>query len=196
MAWLDDRIRDHPKFVTLPDKAFRYWAHALCYCSEHGTAGRLDDAVIALKVPSKVTRELVSRGIWDDDEDGLWIHDWQEYNGKRESTLDDKRAQARERQKRHRERVRSTRVTRDKTVTPRDSNARDKRDTVTRDTSRARAGARPNDHDHDQEEPSFHPEQQDPEGRKDDQMTTTVGDTAVALLARLQEARDDDLRLD
>jgi hypothetical protein len=158
MAWLDDRIRDHPKFVTLSDKAFRYWAHTLCYCSEHGTSGRLNDAVIALRVPSKVTRELTSRGIWDDEQDGLWVHDWQEHNGKRDDAVEERRAAARERQKRHREKVRATNVTRDTSVTERDASRVTNRDTVTRDTSRARAGARPNDQENDQDQEKLNPD--------------------------------------
>lgn len=159
MAWLDDRLRDHPKIIKASPIAFRHWALALCYCSAHGTEGRLDEAVKALNVPKRIVDELVELRLWDREPDGLWVHDWQEHNDKRDAKVSERREQARLRQQRHRARVRGENpqpsaqrdVTRDG---PRDTDRDVTRDTE-RDSSRARAGAAPRRaRDHDQEEPS------------------------------------------
>lgn len=151
MAWLDDRLRDHPKIVRASAPAFKVWALALCYCSAHGTGGRLDEAVKALAVPRKVTEELVALKLWDREDDGLWVHDWQEHNSKRDADLDERRKAARDRQRRHRAKLRGqdpdAEVTRDSDVTSHAENV-----TASRVTD-PRAGARPRharDHDHDQ----------------------------------------------
>lgn len=150
MAWLDDRIRDHPKIVRASAPAFRHWALALCYCSAHGTEGRLDQAVKALNVPRKIIRELVSLQLWDQEPDGLWVHDWQEHNAKRDEKIVDRRTQDRERQRRHRERVRQNQhaETRDNTVTVTRDTDRDLSRDVTRDEERD-LHARARDHDQD-----------------------------------------------
>lgn len=157
MAWLDDRVRDHPKFVGLDPRAFQLWVHALCYCSQHGTGGSLDAAIAALRIPKTIVRELVKRQIWDEEDGGFWVHDWQEHNEKRDAARDEKREQARARQRKHREKVKASRVTpRDESVTVTRDNERDVTRDVTRDKSvTVLAGARPpraRDHDHDQEE--------------------------------------------
>lgn len=156
MAWLDDRIRDHPKFLELSDRAFRTHILALCYCSQHATGGHLEAAVKAMNVRKPVVKELVSSRLWDLEDDGLWVHDWQEHNEKRDASADERRAQARERQRRHRERVRARgeNVTRDShetsRVTERDESRVTERDVPTRARARARrARARSSHHDQD-----------------------------------------------
>lgn len=156
MAWLDDRIRDHPKIIRATPQAFRFWALALCYSSAHGTEGRLNEAVKALAVPKRYVDELVRLGLWDRETDGLWVHDWQEHNQRRDDAVEERRKQARERQRRHRERVRGqTNVTRDSHTDV----TRDRERDVTRDTERdgprgrVPTPARDHDHDHDQVTP-------------------------------------------
>jgi hypothetical protein len=145
MAWLDDRLRDHPKIIRASAPAFRHWALALCYCSAHGTGGRLDEAIKALGVPAKIVAELVDLKLWDRENDGLWVHDWQEHNAKRDADLDTRREAARERQRRHRAKLRGE-VTRDDPVTSQPGHA-----SLSRVTD-PRAGARPRHaRDHDQE---------------------------------------------
>lgn len=159
MAWLDDRIRDHPKMIGLSDAAFRAWILALTYCSQHATGGHLEAALRVIRVRKRVENELVSAGLWDRESDGLWIHDWQEHNEKRDASADERRAQARERQRRHRERVRSRgeNVTRDShetsRVTERDSHGVTERDSPTRARARAREARARSSH-HDQDKPS------------------------------------------
>lgn len=158
MAWLDDRIRDHPKIRRTTPQAFKFWALALCYCSAHGTEGQLDDAIANLGVPRKVVDELVELRLWDREDDGLWVHDWQEHNEKRDQAVEERRKQARERQRRHRERVRESRVTpRDNPVTVTRDAKEGSPQPVTRDGPRGRAPARDarepaRSRDHDQEE--------------------------------------------
>lgn len=156
MAWLDDRIRDHPKFLELSDGAFRTHILALCYCSQHATGGHLEAYLKVARARKRVVNELVSAGLWDREEDGLWIHDWQEHNEKRDASADERRRQARERQRRHRENVRNRgeNVTRDShatsRVTERDSHGVTERDEPTRAGARVtRAGARTSLHDQD-----------------------------------------------
>ena len=156
MAWLDDRIRDHPKIIRATPQAFRFWALALCYCSAHGTEGRLAEAVRALSIPKRYVGELVRLRLWDSEADGLWVHDWQEHNQKRDDAVEERRKQARERQRRHRDRVRQqTHPQRDGGVTVTRDVPRDVTRDVTRDTERdgprGRAPTPPRDHDHDQE---------------------------------------------
>lgn len=151
MAWLDDRIQTHPKIVALSDRAYRAWINCLCYCSMHGTGGHLDAAISVHRIPKTIVRELVRARVWDEEDDGFWVHDWQEHNEKRDEAREEKRAQARERQRRHREKVR---LTSQKTnPVTRDSHANVTRDTERDESVTVLAGARPpraRDHDHDQ----------------------------------------------
>lgn len=155
MAWLDDRLRDHPKIVRTSNGAFRAWALALCYCSAHGTEGRLDEAVRALRIGPKIVEELVANALWDRDEDGLFVHDWQEHNDKRDERTALARARARERAKRHRDKVRSEGRHGKRNAEHRDGERDASRDQE-RDVPRGRAPAITRN-DHDQEEPSLHP---------------------------------------
>lgn len=172
MAWLDDRIRDHPKMIDLTDTAFRVWVLGLTYCSEHATGGRLDAYIKVARVPKRTTRELVKAGLWDEEDDGtVWVHDWQEHNEKRDTAADERRAQARERQRRHREKVRG--IPRDVT---RDSNAASRvtESVTTRDVTQgvARARGRGGAPDHHVTSPSREHQQQDHGAAADDDENT------------------------
>lgn len=92
MAWLDDRIQTHPKVIGLSDRAFRHWIGALCYSSMHGTRGNLDTAVVVLRTTPKVKAELLDAGLWEEHDDGLWIHDWDAHNQRRDEQRAAKRA--------------------------------------------------------------------------------------------------------
>ena len=129
MAWNDDRLRDHPKINRVSAHALKHWLFALCYCSQYGTAGQLDDAVRVLRIPPKTVAELVEIGLWDDDEDGLWVHDWQEHNEKRDEAIEQKRKAAAERQRRHRAKVRESRPRNGLSHQSHAKSQRDKRDT-------------------------------------------------------------------
>lgn len=92
MAWLDDRTPYHPKIVGLSAVAFRHWVNALCYCSAHTTRGNLDAAVVALRTAPRVVSELVSAGLWEHNDEGLFVHDWEVHNGRRDEQRVAKRA--------------------------------------------------------------------------------------------------------
>jgi 5-methylcytosine-specific restriction endonuclease McrA len=98
VAWLDDRLPFHPKIVGLSARAFEHWIKALCYCSAHTTRGNLDAAVVAMRTPRRVTEELLAAGLWEQHEDGLWVHDWDAHNEKRDRKLVDIRSRDRRRQ--------------------------------------------------------------------------------------------------
>ena len=96
MAWIDDRIWCHPKFVALSPRAFRAWVQGVAYSSGFGTRGRLSAVQLKLVGATEpVRRELIDAGLWENTADGVVIHDWDEHNGKR----DERRAKDRERKR-------------------------------------------------------------------------------------------------
>lgn len=100
MAWIDDTIAAHPKWVPLTDRAFRTAVQAIAYSSGFGLRGFLEPAHQQLVGADKRVRaELVAARLWDDIGDGrVYIHDWDVHNGKR----DDRRERERERKRRAR----------------------------------------------------------------------------------------------
>ena len=84
MAWLrlDDKFARHPKVAPLNDVEFRVLVRTLLYCAEYKTKGSVPDAAFT-EVP-KLTRALaqkfVSAGLLDQDDRGLRVHDWKDYN--------------------------------------------------------------------------------------------------------------------
>lgn len=96
MAYLDDRIWCHPKFVGLSDGAGWLWTKGVAYSSGFATGGVLTTSVQkALGATTKTRRELVDAGLWDETTNGVLVHDWEEYNGKR----DQRKAKDRERKR-------------------------------------------------------------------------------------------------
>lgn len=101
MAWLDDRVWCHPKFVDLSWRAQAVCLKAIAYSSGMSTAGHLTTGQqTLLGGDAKVRRELVAAGLWDENGDGtsIDIHDWDTHNGKRDA----RRAADRERKRRQR----------------------------------------------------------------------------------------------
>lgn len=86
MAWLDDRIWAHPKFVALSDKAFRTAISAIAYANGFGTGGRLTkQQQRSVGATAAVRAQLIAGGLWEELDDGtIEIHDWYEHNGIRE----------------------------------------------------------------------------------------------------------------
>lgn len=76
----------------LTDRAFRAWINALCYSSMYGTRGNVDAAVKVHRIPKAIVRELVRAGLWEEHEDGFWVHDWGAYNDKRDEQVTKRRA--------------------------------------------------------------------------------------------------------
>ena len=106
---IDDGFGEHPKIVALTDKAFRLHLTALVWCARNLTDGlisplgmRISSANASLERPNRVVQQLVSSGLWEPNGDGWRIHHYLEYNPSR-AELQDKRKQARERQRRYRQ---------------------------------------------------------------------------------------------
>ena len=102
MAWTDDRLWCHPKYVGLSWRAKAVLRHGFEYAGGMGTRGRLTLAAQQMIGASTVTRrELVHAGWWEPNGDSstVVIHDWDDHNGRR----DEKRAKDRERKRRWRE---------------------------------------------------------------------------------------------
>lgn len=104
MGWvrLDDNFADHPKVIALSDSAFRLYIEGLCYANRQLTDGFIPSAVY-----TKLSREddaqfLIEAGLWEEIEKGFQIRSYDEYQPTREK-VESKRAEARERLKRYRD---------------------------------------------------------------------------------------------
>jgi hypothetical protein len=107
MTWvkLADTFTDHPKIVSVGDRAAWLYVAALCYCSRHLTNGHIPGSALGrltgLTRPRELAAKLVSVGLWVVYADGWWVHDYQEYQRTREE-VEEFRAGNRERGKEHR----------------------------------------------------------------------------------------------
>lgn len=72
----------HGKVRQLDDGTFRTWVELLDAASQQPTRGRFAseaEAVAITRRPVKHIRTLVAAGLMDATEDGLWLHDWSEW---------------------------------------------------------------------------------------------------------------------
>lgn len=86
MAWVDDRIWCHPKFTGLSPAAGWVWTKGCAFSAGMGTGGvltREQQKLVGAK--PKVRQELVAAGLWDDRGETIYVHDWDEHNGKRDA---------------------------------------------------------------------------------------------------------------
>lgn len=106
MAWVDDRIWCHPKFVDLSDPTKWLWVKGIAYSSGFYTKGWLTKGQQQTIGSAPRTRaELIKAGLWDERPGGaVYIHDWEEHNGAR----DRQREKDRERKRVERARDKST----------------------------------------------------------------------------------------
>jgi hypothetical protein len=104
MTWfkMDDGFWSHPKTSTLSDAAVALWARAGAYCCQHLTDGFVPAGSLKLLGKPSAARELVTANLWHAVAGGWVFHDWHEYQETSE-TVKTRRAQARDRQRRHRE---------------------------------------------------------------------------------------------
>ena len=83
MTWvrLDDTMGDHPKIISLSDRAFRLHILGLLYCSRHLTDGRVPERVAHAMVANgkRYAEELVAAGSWDAIAGGYEVHDYGEF---------------------------------------------------------------------------------------------------------------------
>jgi hypothetical protein len=70
------------KIVTLSDRLFRVWVELLDAASEQKIRGRFDSyaaaAAIVRRKPAEV-RQVAAAGLMDESQDGIWMHDWQDW---------------------------------------------------------------------------------------------------------------------
>jgi hypothetical protein len=103
MAYIDDRIWCHPKWVGLSPLAFRVGVSSICYSHGFITRGRLTVAQQRqIGATDRARRELVEHGIWEQNGTTILIHDWADYND--DSARETARSKTRERVRRYRKR--------------------------------------------------------------------------------------------
>lgn len=98
MAWTDDRLWCHPKYVGLSWRAKAVVRHGFEYSGGMGTKGVLSAAAQHTIGSTRTVRnELVQAGWWDENGDGrtVLIHDWEEHNGKRDAKREKERERLR-----------------------------------------------------------------------------------------------------
>lgn len=105
---IDDVFAEHPKIEGLSDKAFRLHVTGLLFCARNLTDGRLTDRSVKVVCASanasrKHVVELRDAGLWLAADGGFEIKDYLEHNPKAE-VVKKRRADAADRQRRHRER--------------------------------------------------------------------------------------------
>lgn len=146
MTWvrLDDGMPLHPKLLTLSDGAFRLWINGLAFANRAVTDGLIGAEFVATldhRHAWKATQtrafvaELVAAGLWLEAPAGYEIHGYAEYQEEAlKTSVEARKASARERKRRQRERERSRESGPGHGVT-----GRDKRRDTERDIPRDRA---------------------------------------------------------
>lgn len=136
MTWLriDDGFSRHPKVTALNHRDRWAWVDILCYCARYKTGGFLPEN-IREHVPGasdRLLEQCVALELVDETEDGLRIHDWEEY-APRDPTGADRQAKWRKKNRNaNRNGARNADVTENVTA-----------ESVTEPLPRAQARARP-----------------------------------------------------
>lgn len=116
MAWvrIHDGAMSHPKIVGLIDwrNPFCVWVWGLSYCQQHLTDGAIVKDALPNRDAVKTAEKLVAKGLWINSGDAFHVHDYLDWNNSRQ-VIGEKRASARERVTRYRERTDIDTVTRD-----------------------------------------------------------------------------------
>lgn len=112
MPWakFDDGYPSHPKMLSAGLEALGFDVCGVCYSSKYLTDGFIADAALAAVYPSaknprKLAAKLVEVGRWEEVEGGYLIHDFNEYNPRREN-VEREREESRNRMRTHREKKR------------------------------------------------------------------------------------------
>lgn len=91
MAWLriDDRVRTHPKVVKAGPAAAWLWFCGICYCREHLTDGLIPKVMLNTLAPGLTStkacaKRLVEVGLWHDGSEYYEVHDFLDWNPKRD----------------------------------------------------------------------------------------------------------------
>jgi len=89
---LDDRFDEHPKVVGLSEPAFRAFVSGLCYCARNLTDGHITDAALRRITRRPVVNELLEVGLWEQNGNGVHIHDYLDFQPSSERILSRRRA--------------------------------------------------------------------------------------------------------
>jgi hypothetical protein len=84
MTWakFDDNFYQHPKVISLSDKAFRLYVASICFASANRTDGEIPRAALPMiGGTTKLAGELTGVALWDTtSRDGWAVHDYLKYN--------------------------------------------------------------------------------------------------------------------
>jgi hypothetical protein len=83
---------DHEKIATLDDPEFRTWVTLIGKASCQPTRWRFASIAHAAKVcgrPEEQIRNVITARLLDERSDGLWIHDWQQWQERYPSEYED-----------------------------------------------------------------------------------------------------------
>lgn len=72
----------HEKVAPLSDRAFRTWVELLDAGSQQPTRGHFKSipaAAAVVRRPLRMIQTLVEAGLLDERPDGVWLHDWREW---------------------------------------------------------------------------------------------------------------------
>jgi hypothetical protein len=108
---IDDSFPNHPKIVGLTDKAFRIHISGLCYCGTYLTDGFVPMTIAArfANEDMQYIVELTQAGLWREapQDNGFHIHDYLAHQTSK-TQVEEKRQTVRERQKRYRDKHKTT----------------------------------------------------------------------------------------
>jgi hypothetical protein len=86
VSWLriDDAFPQHPKLVGLARSDRWTWLEVLAYCARYRTEGKVPPGVheAVPAATAKTLQKYVQAGLLDEDETGLRVHDWSDFNPK------------------------------------------------------------------------------------------------------------------
>lgn len=99
MAWfkVDDQLYSHPKWLAVSPRARGLWITAGSWCSAQLTDGHIPSSALPmLGGQAKDARELVESGLWVENGNGWFFHDWLDMQPSKEK-VEAEREAARER---------------------------------------------------------------------------------------------------
>lgn len=134
-------LPSNPKVQRLPPPLFKFWVNCLCLYGKKGFLPEVKDISWALNIRENQVSEnigqLTSCGLFDELEDGVTPHDWDELQFESDTSRERQKAYRDRKLNRHHSVTRD--VTRDVTVTPQEQSRVDTEQIQSRTEARARA---------------------------------------------------------
>lgn len=76
-ARIDNNAPWSPKIQALTDAEFRAWVASICYADQYKTDGHIPKHALAfVGGAGRVKNGLVTKGCWEPNGDGVYIHDY------------------------------------------------------------------------------------------------------------------------